>query len=69
MRDHDDIGLDPHDVLRPLDVGVNDPLAKKRVLDVWFIHRTEHSGLKAIGLGVVKLLEVSNRLLLLVLEV
>lgn len=66
MRDHNDIGLDSDNLLRPLDVGVDDPLAKKRVLDVWFIYRTENTRLEAVGLGIVELLEVSNRLSLLV---
>lgn len=67
MRDHDNVRLDSDNLLRPLDVGVNDPLAKKRVLDVGFIHRAENTGLEAVGFGVIKLLEVSNRLLFLVL--
>lgn len=67
MRDHDNVGLDSDNLLRPLDVGVNDPLAKKRVLDVRFIHRAKDTGLEAVRFGVIKLLEVSNRLLFLVL--
>ena len=67
MRDHDNVGLDSDNLFRPLDVWVNDPLAKKRVLDIGFINRAENTGLEAVGFGVIKLLEVSNRLLLLVL--
>jgi hypothetical protein len=56
-------------VLRPSNVRVDDPLTENRVLDVRLIHRTEYGSLKTIRLGVVKLLEVSNCLLLLVLEI
>jgi hypothetical protein len=69
MGNHDNIGLDSHNLLRPSNVGIDDPLAKKRVLDVRFVDGAEHSSLKAIRLGVVQLLEISDCLLLLVLKI
>lgn len=66
MRDHDDICLDSDNVLSPLDIGIDNPLAEERVLNVRFIYRTEHANLKTIRLWVIELFEVSNRLLFLV---
>ena len=50
-------------------VGINDPLTKKRVLDVRIIDSAAHSGLETVRLGVIQLLEISDCLLLLVLEI
>jgi len=69
MRDHDNIRLDSDNALSPADIRVDDPLPKQGVLEIRLIHRAEHSGLEAIRLWVVELLEISNRLLLLVLEI
>ena len=69
MGDHDNICLDSDNALSPTDIRVNDPLPKQGVLDVRLIHRAEHSGLEAIRLWVVELLEVGNCLLLLVLDI
>lgn len=69
MRNHNDIGLDSYNLLCPSNVGIDDPLTKKRVLDVRIIDSAAHSGLETIRLGVIQLLEVSDCLLLLVLEI
>lgn len=44
-------------------------MTKKRVFDVRIIDSAAHSGLETVRLGVIQLLEVSDCLLLLVLEI
>lgn len=48
MGDHDYIGLGADDALGPADVGVDDPFAQDRVLDVLEIPGAEDCGLEVI---------------------
>lgn len=69
MCDHDNIRLDSNDVPRPANVGIDDPFTDQRILDIRLINGAENSSFKRIRLGVVEFLEISDCLLLLVLEV
>lgn len=66
---HNDIRLNSNNILSPADVRVDNPLAKSRVLDVWFIYRAEDSWFESIGLGVVELFQVNDCFLFLVLKI
>jgi hypothetical protein len=69
MCDHNDIGFNAHNSPSPADVRINDPLAEEGILDIRFVNSAEYSDLKVIRFRIIEPFQVSDRLLLLVLEV
>lgn len=69
MCDHNNVSLDSHNRACPIHIGSDDTLANEAIFDVWKVLRAKDCGLEGMGLGIVEALQVSNSLLLLVLNI
>lgn len=69
MGYHNNIYFISHNCARPLRVGPNDVVTEESIFDVREIHGAENSRLKFIRLWIIQILQILNRLLLLVLQI
>ena len=69
MCDHNDIGLNAHNSPSPADVRIDDPLTEEGILDIRFVNSAEYSDLEFIRFRIIEFLQISDSLLLLVLEI
>jgi hypothetical protein len=69
MCDHNDIGLNAHNSPSPADIRIDDTLTEEGILDIRFVNSAEYSDLEFIRFRIIEFLQVSDRLLLLVLEI